>query len=125
MPSSSRMRLRSSFQKRLCCVHSNWSTLRCGRNEHSIPPPHRNCSTGSASGASCLFGKGLAATSLAMSAGVGRSKPGVLMDGVVEVEVEVEVEGADDGCDGGGVMRVLTSFPECRCDSLAPPKGRC
>src|SRR5258706_627103 len=39
MPSCSRARWKSSRQKRLCCVHSNWSTFKCGRNEHSMPAP--------------------------------------------------------------------------------------
>src|SRR5213075_685839 len=47
MPNSSFARLRSSRQKRSCCVHWYWSTLRCGRNEHSTPAPHTNCWNGS------------------------------------------------------------------------------
>ena len=50
MPSSSRARRRSSRQKRSCCVQSNWSTLRCGRNEHSMPAPQTNCLNGSERG---------------------------------------------------------------------------
>src|SRR5215217_5538077 len=42
MPSSSLARLKSSRQKRLCCVHSNWSTFRWGMNEHSMPAPQAN-----------------------------------------------------------------------------------
>src|SRR5215213_3903787 len=42
-------RCRSSFQKRSCCVQLNWSTFRCGRNEHSIPAPQTNCLNGSES----------------------------------------------------------------------------
>src|SRR3954469_3322910 len=42
MPKSFLASLKSSRQNRLCCVHSNWSTFRCGMNEHSMPAPHAN-----------------------------------------------------------------------------------
>ena len=38
---------RSSRQKRSCWVQLNWSTFRCGRNEHSMPAPQTNCVNGS------------------------------------------------------------------------------
>src|SRR4028118_550250 len=48
MPRSLRARARSSRQKRSCCVQLNWSTLRWGRTEHSMPAPQMNFWIGSA-----------------------------------------------------------------------------